>query len=100
MAPRCAPFCAVNPYQPPSTPVRASVEAAPCPGCGAQDARAVSFTWWGGVLGPRMFHMVRCNACNRAFDSQSGGTLGRKILVYQVVSISVGLLTFYALFWT
>jgi hypothetical protein len=44
--------------------------------------------------------MVRCNACNSAYDSQSGGTLRRKILVYQVVSISLGLLIFYALFRT
>jgi hypothetical protein len=90
----------VNPYQPPSAPVRARVDsAAACPGCGAEDARSVSFTWWGGVLGPRLFHMVRCNACNSAYDSQTGGTLRRKILVYQVVSISLALLIFYMLFW-
>src|SRR2546423_12142955 len=29
---------------------------APCPACSSPDARKVTFTWWGGLLGPALFN--------------------------------------------
>src|SRR5262249_26076006 len=35
---------------------------ADCPKCGARgDASKVSFTWWGGLVGPAIISCVRCN---------------------------------------
>ena len=27
----------------------------PCPKCASEQAEAISFTWWGGLVGPKMF---------------------------------------------
>ncbi len=64
---------------------------APCPKCGASDAKAVSFTWWGGVLGPKMLNHVKCQACRAAYNGKTGKDNTAGIAIYFVV---VGVLAF------
>jgi len=47
---------------------------APCPHCGAQDAKKVKWTWWGSWYGPALFHSVRCLECGGGFNGKTGGT--------------------------
>lgn len=62
---------------------------APCPSCRATGARAVTFSWWGGVLGPKLLNHVECVRCGTTFNGRSGqpNTLG--IAVYLLVSLVV-----------
>lgn len=64
---------------------------APCPKCGANDAKAVSFTWWGGVVGPKILHHVKCQACSTAYNGKTGNANTAGIVIYFIV---VGLLAF------
>lgn len=66
----------------------------PCPRCGCDQAAKVSFTWWGGFLGPSLFHHVRCPGCGTTFNGQTGRSNNTAITVYLVVGgcVGVGLL--------
>ncbi len=79
---------AQNPYQPPieEKPL-APAESGPgrCPACGQGEYRKLSFTWWGGALGPRLFKHVKCLGCGTTFNSETGQSNNRAIAIYAVV---------------
>jgi hypothetical protein len=63
---------------------------ADCPECGAPgDAERVSFTWWGGMLGPAMFNHVRCNECGTAYNGRTGNYNTTAITIYTLVSLGL-----------
>ncbi len=55
---------------------------AACPKCGSTDAKKVSFTWWGGALGPSLFSLVKCNSCGTEYNSKTGKPAQNSILIY------------------
>jgi hypothetical protein len=66
---------------------------ADCPNCDAPgDASRVGFTWWGGILGPRMLSHVRCNDCGTCYNGSSGKSNDTAILIYVLVSLFITLL--------
>jgi hypothetical protein len=66
---------------------------ADCPNCDARgDATAVAFTWWGGMLGPRLFSHVRCNECGTCYNGNSGKSNDTAIIIYTAVSLLLGLI--------
>ncbi|MEO8041040.1 MAG: hypothetical protein ABI646_00400 [Acidobacteriota bacterium] len=40
----------------------ATTDYVPCPKCGGPAAK-LKFTWWGGILGPKMLTHVKCTSC-------------------------------------
>jgi hypothetical protein len=65
---------------------------APCPRCRQQSARPVTFTWWGGALGPKLFTHVRCDYCGEQFNGKTGGSNNTAIALYFGISTVVGLI--------
>ncbi|MDB5305922.1 MAG: hypothetical protein JWO38_124 [Gemmataceae bacterium] len=64
-----------------------------CPSCGSRRSTKVSFTWWGGVLGPALFSMVRCDRCRAAYNRKSGKPIGAlHIGLYSLVGIVIGVI--------
>ena len=94
-----------NPYQSPATDAHAAPqvaveptpEFAPCPNCRQQSAKKVSWTLWGGALGPWMFNHVKCNACRSTFNGKTGRSNTTAIVIYLVVSLVLGVVIFGAL---
>jgi len=85
-----------DPYLPPSSPLDAPLPAVPkCPKCGNTSASKVGFNWWGGALGPRLFHVVRCDSCRAQYNGKTGGSLTTTIIVYQLVALVVFGAAFY-----
>ncbi len=88
-----------NPYASPAIESRAPVARpagqthAPCPGCGAAEAKPISWTLWGGALGPRMFHHVRCKRCGAAYNGKTGQYNTTAITMYLLVSVAIGAIT-------
>jgi hypothetical protein len=74
----------------------------PCPQCGTPDPAPVKFTWWGGMLGPKMLSHVKCNNCKATYNGKSGASNTTSIVIYSlavfviafVVVIGFGVLTF------
>ncbi|HET6249229.1 MAG TPA: hypothetical protein VFE47_16155 [Tepidisphaeraceae bacterium] len=62
-----------------------------CPKCGCPQFKAVSFTWWGGVLGPKLFSHVKCLNCRAGFNSKTGRSNNTAIGIYIGVSSLIGL---------
>ena len=93
-----------NPYQPPSAPVAPAAGQAdvirslsPCFKCGNSLARKVKFTWWGGLIGPKMFHHVKCVECGQLFNSKSGRSNSTAIAIYFIVTLTLALAVIYSI---
>jgi predicted nucleic-acid-binding Zn-ribbon protein len=59
---------------------------APCPKCQSQDAKEITFTWWGGILGPKMFNHVKCSQCGTTYNSKTGNSNQQAIILYVTVT--------------
>ena len=63
-----------------------------CPNCGSTRSSKVSFTWWGGLLGPIIFGLVRCGRCGQQYSGRKGTPVGAtQILIYSAVGGLIGL---------
>jgi hypothetical protein len=81
-----------NPY---SAPPSAAAPGVACPRCGAPVATKVSYCWWGGALGPRLFNVVKCTQCRMQYNGKTGGSLTKAIIIYHGVSLAlVGVLAY------
>jgi hypothetical protein len=85
-------------YPPPAYPIGAS-EYVPCPRCRRPGPKKVGFTWWGGVLGPRMLSHVKCEGCGLAYNGKSGQSNDAKIAIYMVVTFVISLGLFLLIFF-
>jgi uncharacterized protein (DUF983 family) len=77
----------MNPYE--SNPY------APCPRCGQSTADRVSYTLWGGFIGPKMFTHVKCSSCGKKYNGKTGKDNLINILLYTVV---IGIIVFVIFF--
>ena len=62
---------------------------APCPNCGQSNAKKVSFTWWGGALGPSMFTHVKCENCGTQYNGKTGKSNQQNIIIYFAASFMI-----------
>ncbi len=68
---------------------------APCPKCRNADAQQLSFTWWGGVIGPKLFTHVKCQSCGAKYNGKTGKNNITNIIIYfAIVGIIVFVLSF------
>jgi len=67
------------------------INYAPCPKCNLATAERVKFTWWGGLIGPKILTHVKCNSCGVKYNGKTGRSNTKGIVVYSVV---VGILAF------
>jgi hypothetical protein len=70
----------------------------PCPTCASDKAEAIGFTWWGGIVGPKMFTHVKCSKCGTTYNGKTGKSNQQAIAIYVAVSTIFGLIvitTFY-----
>lgn len=75
------------PYQTPGMNPTGAV----CPKCGSPQAKPVSFTWWGGILGPKLLSHVKCLQCGAGYNSKTGRSNDTAIAIYLVVACAIGL---------
>jgi hypothetical protein len=60
-------------------------EYAPCPKCRIAGAERMSFTWWGGLIGPRVLTHVKCPGCGHAYNGKTGRDNTTGIIIYSVI---------------
>jgi hypothetical protein len=81
----------LNPYRQPNPPVDQPLQQRPpasCPQCGGGSTSKVTFSWWGGLLGPKLFHVVKCLRCGTQYNGKTGGRLNTVITVYLLVAFA------------
>lgn len=86
-------------YPPPAYAGGGASPYVPCPRCRTPDPLKVNFTWWGGMLGPRMLSHVKCRGCGLAFNGKTGESNDSKIAIYFVVTFVVSLGIFLLIFF-
>jgi hypothetical protein len=71
---------------------------APCPQCQSSDnVHPVSFTWWGGILGPKLLNHVKCHKCGTAYNGKTGQSNTTGIVIYSVVAFAAVIALLFAL---
>jgi hypothetical protein len=63
-----------------------------CPDCGADAAERVTFTWWGGFIGPMLFSHVSCRNCGTTYNGRSGKSNTTAIILYVTIPTVIGLM--------
>lgn len=70
----------------------------PCPKCNTPEPQRMKFTWWGGLLGPKILNHVKCAACGNTFNGKSGKPNTNGIIIYMVAVLIIFGLFFTFLF--
>jgi hypothetical protein len=60
-----------------------------CPKCGSRDVKPVTWTLWGGALGPRLLNHTRCSNCGTTYNGKSGRPNTNAIVLYNVVIVLI-----------
>lgn len=68
-----------------------------CPRCGSASVHQPTYTWWGGILGPKLFNHTICNACGFGFNAKTGQSNTGPITIYFVVITVIAIAVFGAL---
>ena len=58
---------------------------APCPQCRNSVAEKMKFTWWGGILGPKLLTHVKCQSCGKQYNGKNGKENTINIVIYAVI---------------
>ena len=56
-----------------------------CPKCGSTLISAVKYTWWGGLIGPKLLHHTKCNAYRFTYNSKSRRSNTSGIIIYSLL---------------
>lgn len=64
---------------------------APCPKCRNSNAELLKFTWWGGLIGPKILKHVKCNSCGAKYNGKTGKDNTTGIIIYTLI---VGVVVF------
>ena len=81
-----------NPTIPPPPPPPSSGTGGQlqCPNCGSYNLEKVSFTWWGGIVGPRIYNMHKCKDCKTEFNGKTGEPItGKTIAIYSIIAVVI-----------
>ena len=54
----------------------------------------MTFTWWGGLIGPKLFHLVRCVGCGKSYNGKTGKEVTGGIVVYVIVAALIAAVVF------
>ncbi len=68
-----------------------------CPKCGSGIISPVKYTWWGGVLGPKLLHHTKCEACGYRYNSKTRKPNTTGIIIYSVAIFVVAFAAYYFL---
>lgn len=69
-----------------------------CSKCTSSCVRPLTYTWWGGWLGPKLLSHVKCHDCGHQFNGKTGKPNTRSIVAYTIIvgsiAIALGYLAF------
>lgn len=60
-----------------------------CPKCGSTAVKAVKYTWWGGLLGPKLFNHTKCSDCKFLYNRKTGKSNTTSIALYFIITFVV-----------
>lgn len=64
-----------------------------CPNCGSRRSKKISFTMWGGAVGPAIFGLVKCKECDQQYMKKSGKPFEwSHIIAYSAIASIIGVM--------
>jgi transposase-like protein len=66
-----------------------------CPKCNSLNVKPVSYTWWGGIIGPRILKHTKCNDCKFTYNRKTRQSNTTPIVIYSVVTLVLALAVVY-----
>lgn len=69
-----------------------------CPRCASPDPEQVKFTWWGGLLGPKLLKHVKCRGCAMTYNGKTGQANTTNIVIYSVILGVIAFVLFFLIF--
>lgn len=63
-----------------------------CPRCGSPHLVRPSFTWWGGLIGPKLLNHTDCGSCGLGFNAKTGTSNATAIGIYLGCGVVLGLM--------
>ncbi len=73
-------------------------EYVPCPKCGRSAAEKLGWSFWGGYLGPRLFHQVKCKFCGTTYNGKTGKSTTVPVILLNVIVLVVLLVIVWVFF--
>lgn len=80
-----------QPFGPQFGPVPGQYTSGYCPRCASPYLTYPSFTWWGGLIGPKLLNHAVCGSCQHGFNSKTGKSNTQAIAIYMGVVLSIGI---------
>jgi transposase-like protein len=68
-----------------------------CPKCNSANVAPVKYTWWGGAIGPKMFHHTKCKDCKYTYNRKTRQPNTKNIIIYSVITLVIAFVVFYFL---
>lgn len=68
-----------------------------CPSCSSTQTKEVKYTWWGGVLAPKLMHLQKCEACKFQFNRKTNKGTVNAVVAYNLVALLGGLAIVFAI---
>jgi transposase-like protein len=68
-----------------------------CPKCGSPLVEKVKYTWWGGLIGPKLLHHTKCAECKYTYNSKTRQSNTTGIVIYSIVLFAIAFAVFFAL---
>ena len=66
------------------------MQAARCPECSDTNADPVRCTGRGGLLGPKLFKVVKCQSGGTQYNAKTGQLNTKPIIVFTIVGLALG----------
>jgi len=80
-----------QPFGPQFGPAPGQYTSGYCPRCASPYLTYPSFTWWGGLIGPKLLNHAVCGSCQHGFNSKTGKSNTQAIAIYMGVVLSIGI---------
>lgn len=90
-------YGAPQPHQPPSAFGYTTADRgylpfqAHCPRCSSASLTKPSFTWWGGLIGPRLFNHTVCGGCSFGYNAKTGRSNRTAIAIYLALGAALAI---------
>jgi transposase-like protein len=63
--------------------------------CNSLNVKEIGYTWWGGIIGPKLLKHTKCNDCKFTYNRKTRESNTMPIVIYSVVLAAVGFVIFY-----
>lgn len=66
-----------------------------CPKCSGTQTKEIKYTWWGGVLAPKLMKLQKCEGCGFLFNRETNKPVTGAIVGYNMTAAVLAFVIFF-----